>query len=60
MPKRYKIEMTLTEDTTPNEERGGKQVDRDAFKVDHDTEEEAKKDFRLKVKAARETGKPPV
>jgi hypothetical protein len=54
MPKRYKIEMTLTED------RGGKQVDRDAHRVDYDTEEEAKQDFAKKVKAARETGKPPV
>lgn len=60
MPKRYKIEMTLTEDATPTAERGGKQVGRDAFKVDYDTEEEAKQDFAKKVKAARETGKPPV
>jgi hypothetical protein len=59
MPKRYKIEMTLTEDTMPTEEKG-KQVDRHAFKVDHNTEEEAKEDFAKKVKAARETGKPPV
>lgn len=54
MPKRYKIEMTLTE------EKSGKQVDHDAYKVDYDTEEEAKQDFAKKVKAARETGKPPV
>ena len=60
MPKRYKIEMTLTEDVTPTEERGGKEVDRAGFKVEHNSEEEAKQDFRLKVKAARETGKPPV
>ena len=60
MPKRYKIEMTLTEDMTPTEERGGKQVGRDAFRVEHDTEEEAKQDFAKKAKAARDTGKPPV
>ena len=33
---------------------------RDVFKVDHDTEEQAKQDFAKKVKAARETGKPPA
>jgi hypothetical protein len=53
MPKRYKIEMTLTED------KSGKLVDRDAYKVDYDTEEEAKQDFAKKVKTSRETGKPP-
>lgn len=53
MPKRYRIEMTLTEEksSTPD--------GRDAFKVDYDTEEEAKQDFAKKAKAARETGKPP-
>jgi hypothetical protein len=54
MPKRYKIEMTLTE------EKGSTPDDRAAFKVDYDTVEEAKQDFAKKVKAARETGKPPV
>ena len=54
MPKRYKIEMTLTE------EKSGTQVDRDPYKVDYDTEEEAKQDFAKKAKAAQDTGKPPA
>ena len=54
MPKRYRIEMTLTED------KSGKLVDRDSYKVDYETEEEAKQDFAKKTKAGRETGKPPV
>lgn len=54
MPKRYKIEMTLTE------EKSGTQVDRDAHRVDYDTEEEATQDFAKKAKAAQDTGKPPA
>jgi hypothetical protein len=51
MPKRYRIDMTLTE------EASGKQVDDDTYKVDYETEEEAKRDFAKKAKAGRDAGK---
>jgi hypothetical protein len=54
MPKRYRIEMTLTE------EASGNQVDDDTYKVDYGTEEEAKRDFAKKAKANHDTGKPPA
>jgi hypothetical protein len=54
MPKRYRIDMTLTE------EASGKQLAKDTYKVDYETDEEAKQDFAKKAKTSRDTGKPPA
>jgi hypothetical protein len=46
--------MTLTD------EKSGTREGRDTYKVEYDTEEEAKQDFATKAKAGRDTGKPPA
>jgi hypothetical protein len=51
MPKRYRIEMTLTE------EASNTQLDADSDVVTYTDDTEAKKEFAKKKKAARETGK---
>ena len=51
MPKRYRVEMTLIDDTSNT------QVDTDTHPEEYEDETEAKKQFAKKTKAARDTGK---
>jgi hypothetical protein len=51
MPKRYTIEMTLTE------EASNTQLDTDSEVVTYGDDAEAKKEFAKKKKAARDAGK---
>jgi hypothetical protein len=51
MPKRYRIDMTLSDDSSNT------QIDKKTHFENYEDDTEAKKQFAKKEKAARETGK---